>query len=525
MGLGDLKAKLLLFFVRKLRDWANSINENVQSPPLQPASVAVDRRGSEPVTEPGPDDDALDSEPSHPFARVSSGPPQHWVDLVRERAPGLLSLTPEYSPPEVALPEDHAQGRRSDGDEVEKSDQRLVNVPTGKENVDRKSEAVPLLPPKVGKKRSSRKTTRMSFLPRPKPLTLKPLSEPNPRLQPPGQDRDQITEPVKPAQLIKVRDQVTEPVKPGQLIELFGTDKRTVTSADRFSPDTRNKDHVATRESAQQASQKAPRSDTISASHEITKPATQISAAQAPGLNDTRKSEDQRPAFNVVRKPPSGPRRYLQAIIRVTRKTLRPTTRREVQSAQATVVESAQVTAVNFLNPTSQRSSTTPDVVRVVEASKTRPPVRYETPQTPVIQRSERKPEPVAYQRLRAPEPAKQQASPLTRLRPKVPVDNVKTTSRFPSTVEFPRPASRVATASNAPIQDAFVNMPALMDEEKMNRASSMHLANLQPGKNQWPDLPPATSMEVADELAVYERDIERMRRLKQEQRGTPWNE
>jgi len=89
----------------------------------------------------------------------------------------------------------------------------------------------------------------------------------------------------------------------------------------------------------------------------------------------------------------------------------------------------------------------------------------------------------------------------------------------------FPRAANRSAAAPNARIQDAFVNMPALMSEETMNRASSIHLADLRPGKNQWPDLPSANDTEVADELAAHQRDLNRMRRLEEEQRGTPWNE
>ena len=524
MGLGDLRAKLLLFFATKLRDWANSINEKVQSSPLQPASVAVDRLGSEPVTEPGPDDDAPDSEPSHSFALRSGGPPQHWIDLVRERAPELLSLTPEYSPQEVALPEDHAHLRRSDmDDEVEISDQRPVNVPKGNEDVVRKLGPVPLLPPKVGNKRSSRKLTRVqSSLPRPKPLMLKPLNEPNPHLQPPRQ----------------ARSQVPEPVKPVQLIEGSGSDKQTITSTDHFNRGARNKDQVATRESTQPPSQQVARSDRTAANYETTKRATPkvpaaIPAAQAPDeLNVTSKPEVSRPAFNVVKKPQSAPRRYLQAIVGVTRKTHRRTASGEAQSARA-------ITVVNLLNPPSQRSSSMPDAVRVVEAPKTvtnesevkAKPLTVVSAGPTNLERRRSKPEPRTVVSARPTNLERRHSkaeplpSPLTGSHSKVPIDNVKTTSRPPSIVESLRPARRVANASNTHIQDAFRNMPALMDEEKMNRASSMHLANLRPGKNDWPDLPPANAMEVADELAAYERDIERMRRLKQEQRGTPWNE
>jgi hypothetical protein len=174
------------------------------------------------------------------------------------------------------------------------------------------------------------------------------------------------------------------------------------------------------------------------------------------------------------------------------------------------------------MTSSSKDSPSTAKVILFGESSKIQHPIKHETLSTPILQRSEKKTVTVVYPRLK-PGTATRQASPSPR--PSVPIKNVKTASPQPAPTAFARPINRIADAPNARIQESFVNMPALMDEEKMNRASSVHLANLRPGKNQWPDLPSATSTEMADELAAHQRDINRMRRLKQEQRGTPWSE
>ncbi len=488
MGLADFKARLLLFFAGKLREWANSIDENVLSPPPESNS------------------------PSHqPFTRVAGGPPQHWIDLVRERAPELLWLTQEYSSEEEPLPEDQVHTYRSDiDDEVEIPGQRAVNVPGSKEDVVRKSEPVSLPPTKVVEQRDAQKPARVkSFLPGRKPLTLKPLPEPNPFLQPPVRASEQRTEPGEPPQLIEVIGQ-----------EVIGQDEKTAASPAQSSRGAVEKEHqVATRESTRQLSLSAPRSDEAPAIYRTTKAGARIlSVAQAPCESEvTQKSEAQRSVSNVVRKAQSAPRRYLQAIVSLTRKTIRRTARAEDQTSHA-------ITPINLsVNSSSKNSPSAPNVVLFAESSKTQPPAKHDTSSTPIIQRSEGKVVTVVYPRLKAPETATSQAS--TPTRPKVSMKNVKTASRQPAPAAFPRPVNRFADASNARIQDSFGNMPALMDEEKMNRASSVHLADLRPGKNQWPDLPSATSTEIADELAAHQRDINRMRRLTQEQRGSPWNE
>lgn len=499
MGLADFKARLRLFFATKLREWANSIDENALSPPLQPPSIAVKKRGSEPLTETEPDHEKQVSEPSHPFTRLPGGPPQHWIDLVRERAPELLSLSREYPPNEAPLPEDHVHAHPSiRDDEAEVPDQPPVNVPT---EVPRKPTPIPFPPSRLADKRAARKLTRAkSFLSGLKPLTLKPLTKPNPYPQSPR----------------AARDRVTEPAKLSQLIEDFGTDEKTVTLPERSSlGSVAKKDQIATHASARQRNQQAAQSDKTSANYGTNRTApSMIPAAQAHGeLTTSRKSEVQRPAFNVVRKTQSGPRTYLRAIASVIRKTLGRTTSGAGQPSNA-------ITSVNLLvDSSSKDSSSTSKVVLFAESSKT--PVKHETSFASVNQQSAKKASPIVYPNLAAPETTRRPAAPPAT--PRASIKNVKTASRQPAPA-FPRPVNRFADVSHTRIQDAFVNMPALMDEEKMNRASSVHLADLRPGKNQWPDLPSEPSTEMADDLVAHERDRDRMRRLEQEQRGTSWN-
>ena len=68
------KARLFVFLVRTLRTWAVSIERNV------PQQEANDREHG----------DSID--PAGVMLQSSGGPPQHWIDLVREKAPKLLSV-------------------------------------------------------------------------------------------------------------------------------------------------------------------------------------------------------------------------------------------------------------------------------------------------------------------------------------------------------------------------------------------------------------------------------------------------
>jgi hypothetical protein len=324
------------------------------------------------------------------------------------------------------------------------------------------------------------------------------------------------------------------------LIEVFKQDEKAVAPS-QFGRDAFEK-KLATRESALESGPERP-PEKAAVIHKATKTGTTMVSpaqgsrrpAQGPRkLDTTRRSDVERPVFDVVRKVESGPRRYLQAIVRVTRETLRRTGRFETSPSQA-------VTPINrSVNSPSKDFSTTKIVLfgespktqsrgehetyRVpgagyqVSGSKGDTGTRYPVPDT----RSEKKAVTMVYPRVKTPEAATRQVSSPP---PRVSIKNVKTASRPPAPAAFPRPVNRVVDMSHARIQESFVQMPALMDEEKMNSASSVHLADLRPGKNQWPDLLSESSMEVADELAAHQRDLNRMRRLKQEQRGTPWSE
>jgi hypothetical protein len=503
LGLADFKARLLLFFARKLREWANSIDENVP-PPRQPGSVVA-------------------GEPQ-PSTRIAGGPPQHWIDLVRERAPELLSLTQGYSSEERSLPEDHVHTYQSETDdetyrsategEMKVPGQRVINLPRPNEGAVRKSEPVVLPPKKVVDKRNAR-TKAKSFLPGSKPLVLKPVSEPSPFLQRSVHDSDQRTAAVEPPQSIEVFERDEQIAA-----SIFEREEQIVASTDQSSRGAVKEKLVVTRESAQQPSPRKSRSDEAPTIYRAPKTrATTVSAAksQAPTEVDaTRKLEVQKSSSKVGRKTRFGPRRYVQAILAVTRKTLRRT-------ARALVDPSRTIKPNNVSVNSSKYPSSTSNVVSFAEPSKAQRLIEHETSSTFITERGEKKTVTVVYPLLKAPESATRQVSPP--IHPRASVKNVKSASRQPTPVAFPRPVTRFPDASNVRIQESFVNMPALMDEDRMNRASSVHLADLRPGKNQWPDLPSETPTEVADEWAAHQRDLNRMRRLKQEQRGSPWNE
>jgi hypothetical protein len=77
---------------------------------------------------------------------------------------------------------------------------------------------------------------------------------------------------------------------------------------------------------------------------------------------------------------------------------------------------------------------------------------------------------------------------------------------------------------SHSRLQTSAGNLPSLIDEETMNEAASVPLATAESGENPWPDLPTAPVLEIADEVAARERQVERLKRLEREQRGTLWN-
>jgi len=78
---------------------------------------------------------------------------------------------------------------------------------------------------------------------------------------------------------------------------------------------------------------------------------------------------------------------------------------------------------------------------------------------------------------------------------------------------------------SPARFERAQGNAPALTDEGTMSGAAIVHWNELSAGENPWPDLPSASSLEIADELLANERELDRYRRLEREQRGALWNE
>jgi hypothetical protein len=64
-------------------------------------------------------------------------------------------------------------------------------------------------------------------------------------------------------------------------------------------------------------------------------------------------------------------------------------------------------------------------------------------------------------------------------------------------------------------------------DKPARHRFASADLATpalSEASESMWPTLPPSRDIEITDELAALDREIETLRRLDREQRGTLWN-
>jgi hypothetical protein len=273
------KARLFVFIVKTLRTWAVSIERKV--PPEQ----TNDR-------EPG---DSID--PSDVMLQSSGGPPQHWIDLVREKAPELLS--PSHTKEVLSEPVEEVPGENLETVTQETPQRRKVE-----EKEERPKP--PLLRfakvPKMLRGRTTKKT-RAASTPS-KFLNVTPQREPNELQEPsrePSRNREVAPREAAPRELSKTKKRDVEPhelPKPKQRSSRQGeyiVRKPKRVEANDFSFIERTKE---------------TRPDSMPVSTEQHSQAKRTTAPESPPIirsQTNREVEQQWPEVSPTRRSPDGP--------------------------------------------------------------------------------------------------------------------------------------------------------------------------------------------------------------------------
>jgi hypothetical protein len=440
MRLEDLKAKLLFFFVRRLRSWANSVELHVSQ--SQPKEESVEESSV---------DESAHSSMNQIGPLRAGGPPKHWVDLVRQKAPDLLSSTGtsvrlarveedlQATSPEAARPD------VADDAQPERPRQHYSRVPSVRGTLAKAKKFTPARPFSIKPKKPSPPPTSEND-PIPDVDSVQPsspLADENSTAVFQRESDIPVSEPARPiSQKSRPRD-FTEIHRPGSkskrsavLQNVAFSDFENVMNKNRESPfvgTTADYGHSQTTRQTERAldisSQDVSRAKTGKHSR---KP-----AQSSRFVDRSFGGEPKRKAISFVTKYRDG----------------EDMAHRQTSIASSVALSRSDQSSTSFIN-----KSQTFD-------------------------------------------------------------------SRLSPLVVSPASAVRSPEFSKAIEQRPDVNVPTLMDEETMNRASTVRFGSLASDENPWPDLPHAVPLELAEELAANERELDRYRRLEREQRGTLWNE
>ncbi len=461
MGRRNLKAKLLLFFARKLRRWANSIERNVSQ--RQPNEETVDRVGED-FEQAEDSNSALDKDTTAD-AMNQGGPPQHWIDLVKEKAPELLSLPransmpsrsfQHVSPTNVGSPHSH------DRKELQESEKRVLQESQPKTLMIDHAELQSATRPPSRAKNKSFSLSKFLRLVMPAKVTppVPPLEKPR--------NREAVS--TEEPSAIFTRNQPTE--KKGEAL-VFQPRLPIRPKQRRGHPDQPTVDH--TRSS----------SDRTSRSKDVKSSKTEVPPKAVSLATDYRYEQ----AMRRANRPPSSPPDTLSPASHGSRaEELRGSPRsvgRSDTPAPGLQRERRRNKRVSVaLTPSQTKKSTQsqssfPEMSSPIRLQESYPGANDGKGTAPVL----------SFRTLTS------QLTPPHQLSP----------ARF---------------------ERAQGNAPALTDEGTMSGAAIVHWNELSAGENPWPDLPSASSLEIADELLANERELDRYRRLEREQRGALWNE
>ncbi len=481
MRLAYFKETLLLFFAGRLRKWAWSVEawaiRGLQQSPGESVAGA-DVIGESSASESGPDS----SPPADWARRRTTGPPPHWVELVRQKAPELLSPNQHD-----IFPAQASEDLSNEGYVEVDEDLETDNLPP----VRRKTIVQELQSEPPPKNRTRGTLARGKPSVRPSRLPFRFLRAASTSAKPPAHGRDQgvehssIPQSVEPSR----QDQWTEP----PLVALpeqrpISSEKKQQNSAPKNArpaglakPEPRraltidrSTRHISTRTSPGQPQRDADLQGTLR------------NKGPAPDLIKTTRrvgSQAGRPADRPLDS------------------SLKDFSSRTDSAARAIPSEGLRTPAVSAAD-----TSSSSDVFQEMR----------EEP------RSSESVISVASRRLRVQERVtRQTSSPGDALLMR---DELASEFRLVSPARSTRSVLQSREFSQPRLQTSAVNVPALMDEETMNEAASVASAAPGIGENPWPDLPTAPVLEITDEVAARERQMERLQRLEREQRGTLWN-
>jgi hypothetical protein len=482
LRLAHLKVRVLLFFAKRLRNWAKSAEEWAIEGQQRPPGGS-DTGPGEDIELPPSDRGPYSSSPPD-WARLrSTGPPPHWVELVRHKAPELLFPIQDDNVP-VQASEDLSDEDYSEADEDIETDSR---PPEPGKAVVQKAQSQPPL-----KSRARKDVAKGKFFLRPSRLPFKFLRAASASAEPPKPPADQEVE----------QSSIPESVersKPEQ-----GTESPPVAFQEVQRPSSGGKGHqIRTPRGKRPASPATKREPhrVLPLDRSTRSNLSRTSGPQPqPEMDLQGTLRNTEPASELVKTTqPVGPPAERTAG-RAPNSLLKGFSRRIDSAARAIVSEETSTPAVSVADTKSstrvlQKESEKPRSFESIHAA----PRRFELQEAVTRQGS------TTDDALRI---ADKLASG-SRLRPARSVGSVNQSRRF----------------SQPHVQTSAVNLPSLMDEETMNKAASVPMAASESGENPWPDLPSARGFDIADEVARRERQMERLQRLEREQRGTLWNE
>lgn len=464
MILGNLKERLLRSIVETLRGWANTIEWKVsQAQPKQEPSITEEVNSDE-VSHSADYSGFPGKTIEYRFTPRVHGAPQHWIDLVRERAPELLDL-PESRP----MPQRPVDGVRPDN----------LNEPTREESREF-SEGEQITPRKSDTDQFRRDHQLFPRMHRGSAKTkAKTLRRPNSfTIQPPKK----TTSPDGPVEefsnrRVDLNEQSSLPTQTSSQSPPTQEGSTPVLPPWRLTPPTISgaADQPTDVRTPVDKSQRKVTSDMLEAtnvkklSNEEPEPQRFYSAAEPP---QERYRVSGSSDFNLETMPRSKSRKSEKSSSFVEPN---PSTRLDSRE------EHRRKNEINFVFTPPKVRDTARFIERSFALSKQEESRAYSIPK------------------------AARRTSPLPSF----------TLSRIGVT----------RSQELEPFQRSDLNMPALINEETMSSAATVHFTGLASGENPWPDLPSPSEPDIAEEIAAHERELDRYRRLEREQKGTLWNE
>ena len=446
MRLANFKLTLLLFFAERLRNWADSVEGWAIEDQERPSGEPVGSPDIDVDIETASESDSYSSPPADWARLTATGPPPHWVELVKQKAPELLfPLQDDIVPVQPSgdlSEEDYSESRGdTETDNPPREPGEIVAQKTQSQPKDRTRKT-------QDKGKSFVRPSRLPFkCPRVTPVFAKPSASASDR-----EDEHSIPQSVERSE----QEQGTESPSVGFY------------KAQKANPGEKDRQISAPASKARQRGFTLDRTTRTSSSKIAPQPQVGMDL-----------QETERTARRMSKSS-------LKDFSRRTNPAQRPISTEEIRRAKISAAGGNSSAGVL------QKTGESPAVSESTHATR-----HWETSEPVTLGYSTADALPVtAY-------PAFESQLRATR-----------------ST----RSANQSERVSQPRVQTSGPNLPTLMDEETMNEAPSVRSTTTETDENPWPDLPSAPALEIGDEVAARERQMERLERLEREQRGTLWS-